>query len=149
VFYVRWNGAGGVRDPLMRDAAAVARDVAEGVVSAQAARELYGVVLGPDVDRAATDKLRGDMRADRRHTNVLGSSGGRPCINPSCAANGHAVGIRERLMSKIGPAYTTGPQTTLSEMVCTECGALLDAQVTMHGAGPLFDGYETQEHSDE
>ena len=43
-------------------------------------------------------------------------------------------------MSTITPAYTTGPHTTLSELICKKCGALLDAQVTMQGAEPLFDG---------
>jgi hypothetical protein len=54
------------------------------------------------------------------------------------------IAIRERLMSTIGPAYTTGPQTTLSELVCKTCGVLLDAQVTMLGAGPVFDGPKRQ-----
>jgi len=35
-------------------------------------------------------------------------------------------------------------QTTLSEIVCMACGTLLDAQVTMQGAGPLFDGPQEQ-----
>jgi hypothetical protein len=48
-------------------------------------------------------------------------------------------------MSTIGPAYSIGPQTMLSEMVCKECGALLDAEVTMRGAEPLFDGPMPQE----
>jgi acetone carboxylase gamma subunit len=41
-------------------------------------------------------------------------------------------------MSEIVPSYTTGPLTTLSEIVCPQCGALLDAEVTMQGAGPLL-----------
>jgi N-methylhydantoinase B len=150
VFYVRWNGAGGMRDPLLRDPQAVARDIAEGVVSAEAARALYGFVVALDggVDLAATEKLRNAMRNERSRTNVVANvAGGFPaCANPSCPANGHnrTVGIRERLMSTIGPAYTTGAQTTLSEMVCTECGELMDAQVTMQGAAPLFDGSKVQ-----
>ena len=67
VFYVNWNGAGGVRDPLQRDLALVCRDVAEGVVSARAAKNLYGVVLSSDgnVDSAATQSLRLSMRSKR------------------------------------------------------------------------------------
>ena len=38
-------GGGGYGDPLERDPAAVARDVADGVVSAESARAIYGVVL--------------------------------------------------------------------------------------------------------
>jgi N-methylhydantoinase B len=156
VFYVRWNGAGGVRDPLARDPQAVARDVAEGVVSAEAARALYGVVLAADggADLAASDKLRADMRSERGATNITVAADGvrNPgCTMPGCPANASAgqrtIGIRERLMTTVGPAYTTGPQTTLSEMVCTQCGALLDAQVTMLGGAPLFDGPLSQEQN--
>jgi hypothetical protein len=114
--------------------------VAEGIVSAEAARALYGVVLRFDgeADAAATEALRIAMRAERSRTNMVAEIAGARC--PSCAGNGHAVGIRERLMSTVGPAYTTGPQTTLSELICTQCGTLIDAQVTMQGAGPLLDG---------
>lgn len=145
VFYVRWNGAGGMRDPLLRDPQAVARDVAEDVVSERAARELYGVMLGPDgdADAGATTQLRADMRAHRGRTNTVVEGSDRACTNPACTGN--AIGVRERLMSRIGPAYTTGPRTMLSEIVCTGCGALLDAQVTMQGEEPLFDGAKDQQ----
>jgi N-methylhydantoinase B len=64
--YVRWNGGGGYGDPLDRDSAAVRRDVVEGVVSADAARDVYGVVLsGAEVDAAATADRRRTMAADR------------------------------------------------------------------------------------
>jgi N-methylhydantoinase B len=156
VFYVRWNGAGGMRDPLARDPEAVARDVAEGVVSAAAARDLYGVVLAPDSspDPTVTEKVRAEMRHERRRMNVtvaVPSAGLQPhaCANSAGPANEHAqertITIRERLMSTIGPAYTTGPQTTLSEMICNTCGALLDTQVTMLEAGPLFDEPKSEE----
>jgi N-methylhydantoinase B len=156
VFYVRWNGAGGMRDPLARSPEAVARDVAEGVVSDEAARNLYGVVLttNDSVDPIATEKLRAEMRDGRCRTNV--GAAVQPagfqhhaCANPGCQANGQAqdgaVVVRERLMSTIGTAYTTGPQTTLSEIMCKTCGALLDAQVTMLGVGPLFDGSKLEQ----
>ena len=54
-------GGGGLGDPAGRDPEAVARDVANGYVSAAAAREIYKVELisGGAVDRAATAKLRG------------------------------------------------------------------------------------------
>jgi N-methylhydantoinase B len=51
---------GGYGPPRERDPAAVARDVADGLVSAEAARERYGVVIAADgsVDEAATVALR-------------------------------------------------------------------------------------------
>jgi N-methylhydantoinase B len=66
------TGGGGWGDPLEREPALVERDVTEGRVSHQSARDDYGVVLraratsdGYDLDRAATAKLRCDLRAQR------------------------------------------------------------------------------------
>jgi N-methylhydantoinase B len=60
-------GSGGWGDPLDRDAALVARDVAYDLVSTQKAESDYGVVLDEEgkVNGAATDKLRADKRAER------------------------------------------------------------------------------------
>jgi N-methylhydantoinase B len=55
------GGGGGVGDPLERDPAKVLRDVIHEVVSIEAARETYGVVIDPagrSVDEAATTELR-------------------------------------------------------------------------------------------
>jgi N-methylhydantoinase B/oxoprolinase/acetone carboxylase alpha subunit len=56
VYLHRTAGGGGFGDPLERDPAAVAVDVADGKVSERAALEEYGVVLGPGgtVDERAT-----------------------------------------------------------------------------------------------
>ncbi|HYC65157.1 MAG TPA: hydantoinase B/oxoprolinase family protein, partial [Reyranellaceae bacterium] len=62
VYAVLWSAAGGFGDPLDRDPARVAADVDNGDVSTQAAKEIYGVVLG---DAAATQKLRADLRKRR------------------------------------------------------------------------------------
>ena len=65
-FYVRWNGGGGYGDPLERDPAAVCKDVIEGTVSHEAARDLFGVIVKDDhLDTAQTDALRRTLR-DRR-----------------------------------------------------------------------------------
>src|SRR6202045_1461785 len=58
---------GGYGDPLLRDSALVRDDVADGFVSAEAARTDYGVVLtGPGaVDEAATASLRTNLAATR------------------------------------------------------------------------------------
>ncbi len=55
-------GGGGLGAPETRDAALVAADVRAGLVSADAARDQYRVVVTPsgDLDAAATDKLRED-----------------------------------------------------------------------------------------
>jgi len=59
-------GGGGYGDPLRRDPAKVAHDVREELVSARAARDVYGVVLQRgQVDAKATDKLRARLRAKK------------------------------------------------------------------------------------
>jgi len=52
----------------MRDPAAVAADVADQVVTPDAAKEVYGVIIADNdsgFDGEATDALRADMRAAR------------------------------------------------------------------------------------
>ena len=64
----RTAGGGGWGDALERDPAVVRRDVVRGLLTAEAAREGYGVALngdGREVDRAATDDLRARMRRER------------------------------------------------------------------------------------
>lgn len=58
---IRTSGSGGYGDPLTRDPALVARDVALGYVSAVKAREWYGVVVDAavQVDEAGTRAERG------------------------------------------------------------------------------------------
>jgi N-methylhydantoinase B len=65
---VRTGGGGGWGDPLERAAALVAADAAEGLISRQAARELYGVVLRANMslDESATRRLRDRLRSRRK-----------------------------------------------------------------------------------
>jgi N-methylhydantoinase B len=59
-------GGGGYGDPLRRDSAAVARDVAASLVSEEIARSVYGVVLSagePDISQ--TEAAREAIRAER------------------------------------------------------------------------------------
>jgi N-methylhydantoinase B len=57
---VRTGGGGGWGRPFDRDAKVVAEDVAEGFISAAAARKLYGVVVRGNLslDESATARLR-------------------------------------------------------------------------------------------
>lgn len=60
VVSVQTPGSGGYGDPLTRDPAAILNDVAEGWVSLDAAREVYGVAIERGaVDEAETERLRG------------------------------------------------------------------------------------------
>lgn len=148
-FYVRWNGGGGIGDPLDRDPQAVARDVAEGVVSEAAARDLFGVIFANvgGLDTAATGERRATMRNARSGTKMRTELVEKTlhvrkcrCVEQTTPNGLHKVAVSERVMSSIGPAYSTGPDTMLAEMVCVECGALIDAQVTKRGSGVLLDG---------
>lgn len=70
-FYLRWNGGGGVGDPLQRPEIDVARDVARRSISETAAREIYGVVLvDGEADVVATKELRAQRRQERLEQGV-------------------------------------------------------------------------------
>lgn len=72
-------GGGGVGDPLERDPERVLRDVRDGLVSAKAAFEEYGVALGRDgrsVDLPATERRRREARGGR--AGVAAPAGGVP-----------------------------------------------------------------------
>jgi N-methylhydantoinase B len=65
-------GGGGFGDPLMRDPAAVLRDVRDEVVTIGAAREIYGVVISQEsrsFDEAATFALRKRKKGSLEHSN--------------------------------------------------------------------------------
>jgi len=68
VLYMRMASGGGYGDPLEREPQRVLRDVEEGVVSRQEAREIYGVAIDgdePALNLAATEKLHADLRKER------------------------------------------------------------------------------------
>ena len=64
--YVRWNGGGGIGDPLDRPVAKVLADIEAGLISELAARDVYGVVRKGDVpDEVATRAKRAALRQSR------------------------------------------------------------------------------------
>ncbi|WP_397476101.1 hydantoinase B/oxoprolinase family protein [Pusillimonas sp.] len=70
-FYLRWNGGGGVGDPLLRPVSDIANDVATRRVSLEAAEGVYGVVFSNgQPDDAATQARREQMRAERLNVGV-------------------------------------------------------------------------------
>ncbi|WP_084583853.1 hydantoinase B/oxoprolinase family protein [Sphingomonas azotifigens] len=73
--FITWGG-GGWGDPLERDPALVAREVREGLVTAEGALR-YGVVISDEtVDAAATDALRTRLRATRKPAESVFDYGG-------------------------------------------------------------------------
>jgi N-methylhydantoinase B len=147
VLYVRWNGAGGVGDPMRRAPEAVAADIAEGVVSAEAAQTVYGV------ERAMTGAIDADATRTRRGARGVGAArnASRILLPQTCGSCGYherdrdgPSGFRvvERSMRELGPVYTTGPETILRETICPSCSAQVDAQVARRGDDVLTDTVE-------
>jgi len=61
VLFQQAGGGGGYGDPFLRDPELVAREVKNGILSLDKAKELYGVVLHPEtfeLDKAGTEKIR-------------------------------------------------------------------------------------------
>jgi len=64
--YVRWNGGGGVGDPLSRPAEKVLADIGGGLISDKAATDVYGIVRKDGaLDQAATKAKRAALREAR------------------------------------------------------------------------------------
>src|SRR5258708_22418452 len=68
VYYTHWQGGGGYGDPLLREPANVAKDVAEGKVTPLAARDMYGVILVENnrLDAESTRRRRQELQAARK-----------------------------------------------------------------------------------
>jgi N-methylhydantoinase B len=78
VFAMTWQGGGGYGDPLRRDPEAVAGDLREEKITAAAARDVYGVVLGDGtVDGPATAAERDRRRSARGDRSTVQGDGSR------------------------------------------------------------------------
>ncbi|MEA5362581.1 hydantoinase B/oxoprolinase family protein [Amycolatopsis sp., V23-08] len=78
VFAMTWQGGGGYGDPLTREPAAVARDLREDKITADAATAVYGVVLSDgEVDEPATTAERQRRRNARRDRSQASASLGK------------------------------------------------------------------------
>ncbi|MBC2637603.1 MULTISPECIES: hydantoinase B/oxoprolinase family protein [unclassified Rhodococcus (in: high G+C Gram-positive bacteria)] len=117
VFEMHWQGGGGYGDPLFREPDAVAKDVRDGYVSTDAARELYGVVLDDAlaVDTNATNARRTDILSTRKSRSPQVSSYG--------PASPDSVTRTRRLDDNLALAETAdGPG-----VICVHCSAVLGA----------------------
>ena len=69
VLYVRWNGGGGIGDPLDRPAEKVLADIDAGLISEKAATDIYGIVCEDGAfDQSATQAMRAALRHARLST---------------------------------------------------------------------------------
>jgi N-methylhydantoinase B len=75
ILYMRSSSGGGYGDPLEREPQRVLRDVEDGIISRQEARDIYGVAIDgdePALNLAATEKLRDDLRKERLNGRAQG-----------------------------------------------------------------------------
>jgi N-methylhydantoinase B len=153
-----FQGGGGYGDPLRRDPARVARDVAGGFVTPHWASALYGVVLRDGViDAQATRARRREIRSERLGGRTPKSEPpeGAAAVCPRIA-NGNrfrcACGAdlgpasedwKPRAHRRVVPPQACGPHLTLHaelelrEFACTECGTLLELEVARPGQDSL------------
>ncbi|NML94247.1 hydantoinase B/oxoprolinase family protein [Novosphingobium olei] len=84
--FVTWGG-GGWGDPLERDPALVAKEITQGLVTAEGARA-YGVVIAGDgsVDAGATEALRAELRTSRGALPVFNTGPGIEALRAACEA---------------------------------------------------------------
>lgn len=84
--FITWGG-GGWGDPLERDPALVGKEIIQGLVTVEGARD-YGVVAASngDVDQAATEALRTKMRAERPALELFNYGPGVEQLRASCFA---------------------------------------------------------------
>ncbi|WP_020419336.1 hydantoinase B/oxoprolinase family protein [Amycolatopsis sp. ATCC 39116] len=112
VFECTVQNGGGYGDPLLRDPAKVAADVESGAVTVESAARLYGVELRDgEVDQAATDARRAEIRESRR------SRMAAPRTEP-VAAPGEPTGIW-------GAALVTHRTADGLTGSCRHCGQVL------------------------
>jgi len=84
--FITWGG-GGWGDPLERAPDLVAKEIAQGLVTREGARN-YGVVIADDgtVDAAATDALRSTMRSERGTIEVFDFGPSIDTLRANCEA---------------------------------------------------------------
>ncbi len=84
--FITWGG-GGWGDALERDPALVAKEITQGLVTPEGARD-YGVVVDASgvVDAAATEKLRAEMRTARGELLLFNAGPGIEVLRANCLA---------------------------------------------------------------
>jgi N-methylhydantoinase B len=166
--YVRFMGGGGYGDPIDRDPAAVVDDVRRGLVTADAGRAIYGVVVdGDGWDAPATAARRLEIRSDRlgkaadpgRAARAEVAPSGRPLSEylqqsgdgatqctwcgdqvaaPGASWKETATAVRSPI-AKAGSHRSTDTDFVLAEYCCPTCATLLDTEVVWRHDPPLHD----------
>ncbi|MCA1194474.1 MULTISPECIES: hydantoinase B/oxoprolinase family protein [unclassified Saccharopolyspora] len=157
--FVQWvAGGGGYGDPLLRDPELVARDVADGYLTAAAASRVYGVEFtGGGVDRGATEHRRTALRTERlggavpvqpvsAGATAESSAPRRDAAGWYCPASGARLGtgadwrpgalirtgIASERLSELGVrvrARESEPAVWIDELISPACGTLLETRI--------------------
>jgi N-methylhydantoinase B len=164
VYAVLWSAAGGFGDPLERDAAKVEADVANTDVSVEAAKSIYGVIIGDskathaERERRRLERIGGkpsgkklDGKVTLQATENLCVRGARWCC-AKCATDLGAV--REnykkacvRVDSPIqssnpivgDPARFIDPTPQFRQFCCPGCGLLIENEIAVAEEPVLVD----------
>ncbi|HKP16836.1 MAG TPA: hydantoinase B/oxoprolinase family protein [Gaiellaceae bacterium] len=160
--FVRFMGGGGYGDPVDRDPALVEDDVDRGLVSTEAANEIYGVVTGsPEATRARrleirTERLgRAPATEERRDVEASGmriseylqrtAGGATQCtwcgveVAPGGRDWKDEAVVRRVPLDRAGPLRTVSGEFSLIESCCPGCGTLLDTELVAGDDPPLHD----------
>ena len=161
--YLRWNGGGGVGDPLERDPARVLRDCRDGTISMEAALDTYGVVIRDGaVDADATCRRRGkpaptqdaaDAEGSYRAPTLVRQDGRLSCarcatpLGMTGAAWKGAVRVESLPVRGLqGAGSGTHPRVELRRFSCPGCGGLLDTELALPEDPFLDDEVEGPAH---
>ncbi len=167
VYAVLCSAAGGFGDPLDREPESVRADVEQYSVTAEAAKQIYGVVLAEGaIDMAATEALRSERRAQRKGngsversdepvvvelTENLHLRGGNYCCakcaaklaqrdsnyKDGCVCEDHAVSSSNPLIGD--PARFIDDDPVFRQFFCPGCGSLIENEVAMRTDPYLMD----------
>lgn len=166
--YIRFMGGGGYGDPIDRDPEKVLTDVLLGLVSQEAAHDIYGVVLEQNrVDDTATNARRKAIREARIGRPLGAGLNARQSIPVSgrrineylqqtsagatqCTWCGHQVSsadvdwkeqavLLRSDVSKAGALRASGHGYVLIEAFCPHCATLLDTDIALNDDAPLHD----------
>ncbi len=167
VYAVLCSAAGGFGDPLDREPESVRADVEQYSVTAEAAKQIYGVVLAEGaIDMAATEALRNERRAQRKGngrversdepvvvelTENLHLRGGNYCCakcaaklaqrdsnyKDGCVCEDHAVSSSNPLIGD--PVRFIDDDPVFRQFFCPGCGSLIENEVAMRTDPYLMD----------
>jgi N-methylhydantoinase B len=166
-------GGGGYGDPVDRDPQAVLRDVLLGLVTVEAAGDIYGVAVDPaaaTVDEPRTRARRLEIRSERVGKAVphatsrtdVPASGMRIGEYLQCTADGATqctwcgetfapaggdwkdhAVLRSSPLSRAGSHRPDSDEFSLIEACCPGCGTVLETELTRSGDQPLHDRIES------